>query len=90
MKAISLEQSMKAQRGFYSFFNFDAREGWVVSASRWPLYRRKRDHCTEDRVCLGAGLRVGDRENFESTGIRSPNFPAGKRSLNRLRYPESQ
>jgi hypothetical protein len=32
MKAIALAQSMKAQRGLYSFFNFGALGGWGWSA----------------------------------------------------------
>jgi hypothetical protein len=43
----ALEQAMKAQPGveilIYSFFNPGARWGWVVNATTWRLYPRKKD-----------------------------------------------
>ena len=58
----TLEQATKAQRGsrviLYSFFNLDARWGWVVNATARLLYPRERrgTHCTcTGRLCLGNG-----------------------------------
>ena len=52
----TLEQATKAQRGsrviLYSFFNLDARWGWVVNATARLLYPRERrgTHCTYRRL----------------------------------------
>ena len=65
------------------------RRRMVITTPR-TLYAPKRPdtHCTGGWVGLGAGL--DGMENLNPVGIRSPDRPAGKNSLHRLRHPSRQ
>jgi len=61
---------------------------WVVNATPRPLYPRESDPV---RTVQEAGWAPGPvwtgAENIAHTGIRSPERPARKESVHRLRYP---
>jgi hypothetical protein len=70
----------------YSFFNLSTRYGLVVNATPQPLYPWERDPLS---YVLEAGWAPGPvcTENLIPTGSRSPDRPALRESLYRLRYP---
>ena len=67
--------------------NLGARWGWVVNATPRQLFPpgRPGTHCTGGWVGPRAGL--GGCGKFRLTEIRSPDRPACRESLYRLRYP---
>jgi hypothetical protein len=78
----SLEQATKAQRGsrFIALFFLQLRR-WVINATPWPLYPRKRPGTYYIGGCVAPGPFSTCEENFTPTGIRSPNCPARNESL---------
>jgi hypothetical protein len=61
--------------------------GWVVNSTPRQIYPRERTgtHCTG--VWLGPRVGLTGAENLAPTGLRSPDRPARRESLYRLRYP---
>ena len=88
----TLEQAIKAQRGvqiyLYSFFNIDARCGWVVNATPLAhyLWDRHPGSIVQEVEWFSRSVWK-DAENLTPTGIRSPDRPAHSESLYRLRFP---
>ena len=92
VKEFTLKQVMQAQKGveveLYSFFNLGARWGWVVNATRRPLYPweicpmpiGQKAGCAPEPVWMGA-------ENLSPTAIRFSDRSARGKSLYRLLYP---
>lgn len=66
--------------------DLSARSGWVVSATRRPIYAREvyDTHCVRGWVGLGGCL--DGTENFVLTGIRYPDRPSCCEPLYRLRH----
>ena len=69
----------------YSFFNFGATLGWVVSSTPRPLYPLERDQAWWARGPVWTGA-----EDVALTEIRSQGRPARNGSLYRVRYPGTQ
>jgi hypothetical protein len=91
MKAITLGQFMKAQRGSSTLSLTSALERCGWSAPVGGHFTAGKEIIVLEAWCAsGQVWGVGGRENFASTGIRSPDCSARKGSLNRLRYPKSQ
>jgi hypothetical protein len=62
--------------------------GWVVNATPWPLYPRKRDPVPIlYEVEWAPGPVWTGAENLAPTGIRSPDRPASSELLCRLLHP---
>lgn len=65
----------------------DARRGWVVSATPWPLYPQR----DQVRVLQEAGWVLGlvwmGLENLAAVGLRTPDHPDCSELLYRLCYP---
>jgi hypothetical protein len=74
----------------YSFLNLDARWGWVVNATRRPLYPPEKNRYPLCGRLWAPGPIWTGAENIAPTGIRSPDCPARSESLNRLSYPGPQ
>jgi hypothetical protein len=63
------------QAYLYSFFNLDARCGWVVNTTSLPLCTRERNPV---HICIGGWVGPSmvwtGAENLALTGIRSPDL----------------
>ena len=81
-------KARKNLSGFYSFFNLDARGGWVINATPRAVLSRERDPVP---IVQEAGWAPGPVwtvvENLAPTAIRSSDCPACSESLYRLSYP---
>ena len=91
-QALRLCTGRKAPRGSrgtaLTFHDHGTRRGWGVSVTPRPLFTPGKDQVP---IIQEAGWAPGPVwtgvENLATTGIRSPDRPAGSESLYRLSYP---
>lgn len=72
---------------FYTFCNLSAGWSIVANATPRPLYLLQRDLIPIVLEAVGTQCRVEGCGEFCPFGIQSPNIPARRKLLCRLRYP---